>query len=50
MRSSLARERVAALVVAEDRGAGREVGPEDVLAQLVGGELGVLDERVGGVA
>ena len=45
----LTRDRVATPVVAEDRAAGREVGPEEVLAELVVGELGVLDERLGRV-
>ncbi len=38
-------EQVALLLVAEDRAAGREVRPEDVLAEVVRGEVGVVDER-----
>ena len=34
----LAGQRVAPLLEPEDRGAGREVGPVDVLAELVGGQ------------
>ena len=36
---------VALLLEPEDRAAGREVRTDDVLAQVVGGELGVVDER-----
>src|SRR3972149_2456429 len=42
-------EGVAPLFRAEDRAAGREVRAADVLAQLVGGERGIVDERDGGV-
>ena len=44
----LAGDRVAAPVVAEDRAAGGQVRPEEVLAQLVVRELGVVDERLRG--
>ena len=37
-------DRVRLLLVAEDRAAGREVGALDVAAQVVGGELRVVDE------
>ena len=42
------RERVAASVVAEDRGAGGEVRPQDDVRELVGRQLRVVDERVRG--
>ncbi len=45
----LAGERVAPLLEAEDRAAGREVRAHDVLAQLVGGQVRVVDERDRGV-
>ena len=43
-RLPLAGEGVALLLEAEDRAAGREVRAEDELAQVVRGELGVVDE------
>ena len=43
-RLPFAGQRVALLLVPEDRAAGREVGAGDVLAQVVGGEVRVLDQ------
>ena len=43
-RLPLAGQRVALLLEAEDRAAGREVRALDVLAQVVGGQLGVVDQ------
>ena len=48
-RLPLAGQQVALLLVAEDRAAGREVRALDELAQVVGGELRVVDERDRGV-
>ena len=45
----LAGQRVAPLLVAEDRGAGREVRAQRRVAQLVAGQVGVVDQRDGGV-
>ena len=44
---ALARERIAPLLEAEDRGAGGKVGAIDVAAQLVVGQRRVVDERDG---
>ncbi len=39
---------VAAPVVAEDHAAGRQVGAQQVLAQLIGAQFRIIDECLGG--